>query len=123
MSGLSFFKRKGRQMGRLPKGRATPRFRPLGSVVRAGVAQLVRALVCGTRGRWFKSTRLYHTNDDNDLAFVRRPNGALSVTHAGETPGASVVLLSPFKRAEGGSHRLTRPQNIELPLAAFSGTG
>jgi hypothetical protein len=28
---------------------------------RAGVAQLVRALVCGTRGRWFKSTRLYHS--------------------------------------------------------------
>ncbi len=27
---------------------------------RAGVAQLVRALVCGTRGRWFKSTHLYH---------------------------------------------------------------
>ena len=26
---------------------------------RAGVAQLVRALVCGTRGRWFKSTLLY----------------------------------------------------------------
>ena len=21
---------------------------------------MVRALVCGTRGRWFKSTRLYH---------------------------------------------------------------
>ena len=29
-------------------------------IARAGVAQLVRALVCGTRGRWFKSTRLYH---------------------------------------------------------------
>src|SRR5262249_17591879 len=28
-------------------------------MARAGVAQLVRALVCGTRGRWFKSTRLY----------------------------------------------------------------
>src|SRR5882724_1424680 len=27
----------------------------------AGVAQLVRALVCGTRGRWFKSTLLYQS--------------------------------------------------------------
>src|SRR6476660_3399344 len=65
MSGLSFSSRKGVEWARLPKGQAAPRFRPLGSSTEkpiscAGVAQLVRALVCGTRGRWFKSTRLYH---------------------------------------------------------------
>ena len=49
------------------RARAAPcQGRPLHLVSRriatacAGVAQLVRALVCGTRGRWFKSTLLYH---------------------------------------------------------------
>jgi hypothetical protein len=46
----------------LAKAQACTYFPPAAkrAAVRAGVAQLVRALVCGTRGRWFKSTRLYH---------------------------------------------------------------
>src|SRR5262249_20005889 len=42
----------------LSKQDGAPRLRPL-STMRAAVAQLVRALGCGPRGRWFESTQLY----------------------------------------------------------------
>src|SRR5258705_457795 len=49
----------------LPKPGVAPSFRPvrrpfLGPARDAVVAQLVRAPVCGTGGRWFEPTQLYH---------------------------------------------------------------
>src|ERR1700704_5673594 len=43
----------------LSKQDRAPRLRPL-ATRRAAVAQLVRAPVCGTGGRWFETTQLYH---------------------------------------------------------------
>ncbi len=44
-------------------GEYTPRqFRPY-----ADVAQLVRASDCGSEGRWFESTRLYHSPTNNNF--------------------------------------------------------
>jgi hypothetical protein len=47
----------------LPKRTLAPSFppssRPLGGHQDAVVAQLVRAPVCGTGGRWFEPTQLY----------------------------------------------------------------
>src|SRR5439155_22816351 len=50
----------------LPKAGVAPSFRPNAPPFRglrdrdAVVAQLVRAPVCGTGGRWFEPTQLYH---------------------------------------------------------------
>ncbi len=49
----------------LPKRGVAPSFRPVrrhfsGRARDAVVAQLVRAPVCGTGGRWFEPTQLYH---------------------------------------------------------------
>ena len=53
----------------LPKPIVAPRFRPFagpffrGRPEDAVVAQLVRAPVCGTGGRWFEPTQLYHLSN------------------------------------------------------------
>ena len=74
----------------------------------AGVAQLVRALVCGTRGRWFKSTRLYQKNQT--LRKRRQTDFSSGVTFRHGTP-RSPCLCSPFgmsgflsKRADKGGY-------------------
>src|ERR1700730_6520008 len=51
----------------LPKPGVAPSFRPFGTPFLAPardavVAQLVRAPVCGTGGRWFEPTQLYQKN-------------------------------------------------------------
>ena len=52
----------------LPKSGVAPSFRPVRDPLfgrpakDAVVAQLVRAPVCGTGGRWFEPTQLYHKN-------------------------------------------------------------
>src|ERR1043166_6542307 len=52
---------------RLLLQRRKPNFRPL----RAAVAQLVRALDCGSRGRWFDPTQLYHSFSGNSCLTIR----------------------------------------------------
>src|SRR5262249_53273041 len=56
------------------QGRA-PSLRPF-STRRAAVAQLVRALGCGPRGRWFESTQLYHVPLDSWSSRAARRNEA-----------------------------------------------
>src|SRR6187551_287978 len=88
----------------LPNLRPAPRFDPLcepfARIVCAAVAQLVRAPVCGTGGRWFEPTQLYHST------LARRLTQHMSrwccrdvlVVHAMEPPVPMPVGLAPSQR-------------------------
>jgi hypothetical protein len=76
-------RRRSRHPAALPKPGVAPSFPP-GSAPRlrrltkdAVVAQLVRAPVCGTGGRWFEPTQLYqHRNRSGMIRIVARFSGA-----------------------------------------------
>src|SRR6266540_3971337 len=70
---------------RLQTNPVAPTFPPLSKSSRAAVAQLVRALDCGSRGRWFESTQLYQIELIVELAA-----GVTGVARTSEAnPGSS----------------------------------
>ncbi len=121
-------------MPHLPKSGVAPSFRPVRRPPAYGrepedavVAQLVRAPVCGTGGRWFEPTQLYHSGYSERQTAADAPAAARHARLSRRRAGGAIPDFRSVPPAQHSAcswpehvHGTTRGDSTLLPMRGAS---